>query len=259
MPHSARRIAFAALIAAGLLAAAPASAQMAACSSAARKDSLDDQLRLYTICLEGGLGKKNRAGAYNNRGVVHMRMGQMDEALSDFSRSITNDPKWGMAYLNRARIYASRGEREAALADLDQAVRRPPSRMRADAHALRGDLKAQDGAWADALADYEEALDYDKRHVSALLSKAWLLSAGPDETLWDAEAGLDAAQRAVKEEDSAVARDILALAYAANGRFEDAAREQERAIAKRVAEGLAVSAEDEETLEIYRNGGGPAR
>ena len=82
-----------------------ARADMSACSSAYVKDSLDEQIELYTICLtHGQMSAQHLAGAFINRGVAYLRKGDTDRALEDFNKSIHYDPKFGLAYLNRALI-----------------------------------------------------------------------------------------------------------------------------------------------------------
>ena len=43
-----------------------------------------------------------RAEVYNNRGVVHVSRGELDQAIADFDEAIRIYPEFAVAYANRA-------------------------------------------------------------------------------------------------------------------------------------------------------------
>ncbi len=113
-------------LAAGLFLAAPAQAQvvMSVGTGLARDCYLyakaGAQLREgVEICnralAEDPLGKKDRAGTYDNRGVVLDEMGRTDEASRDFNAAITLDPTLGDPYVNMGAMLIKQGQHEAAL------------------------------------------------------------------------------------------------------------------------------------------------
>lgn len=238
------------------LGSTPAAAEMSACVSASRKDNPDDQIRLYTLCIEsGGMRYEQLAGAYNNRGTVYMAVGRIDEAFSDFERSIHYDPDWGMAYFNRAMIHAQRGDLDAAVADIDEAVSHAPARIRGSAYAMRGQIMMQQGDCARAAADFDEAIDRERREAEPRRRKAWVLSTCPDDSVRNGEEAVELAERAVELQDSWRARDTLAAAYAEAGRFEDAVREQQAAVTALGGDGPAMTrAAVAERLALYQGG-----
>jgi tetratricopeptide (TPR) repeat protein len=212
------------------LSASPALANMAACTSAAVKDDPDDQIRLYTICLEGGLRRGDRAGGLHNRAVAYMQKGEIDLALADLNRSLEYDDEFGLTYFNRAQIYLQRGEPDLALADLERAVTLRPSRIRPDAYRQIAMVKTLLGDHAGAIDAYGEAIERDGRDPELKLANAWLLATTADESVRDGAAAEALAQDALRREDSARGHAALAAAYAAQARFEDAVREQALAI-----------------------------
>jgi tetratricopeptide (TPR) repeat protein len=227
---------------------------LAACGSAYVKKDPPDQIRLYTLCIEqGGLQVKNRAGAYNNRGVAYLQTGEIDKALADFSASIRDDPDWGLAYLNRAAIRLQRGDLEGAEADLTHAATLPPSRDRGTAYMLRGEVRRVRGDYADALKDYRQAVSFERGDKIINNALAWLLATCPEGSIRNGKEATEIAQRIVRKEDSASARDTLAAAYAETGRFDDATREESQAIAmfKGPPAGAAVL---NARLALYRSG-----
>jgi tetratricopeptide (TPR) repeat protein len=230
-----------------------ASAMPASCSSAYRKSTLEDQIRLYTLCLERGLRPEARAGAHNNRGVAYMELGDVDSALEDFTQAIRYDDDWGQAYFNCAQIHLARGDLAAAEADLDQATWLPPARNRGTAFAQRADLRAHRGDYAGALEDFDEAIRRKRREPSFLGNRAWLLATCPDPAYRNGEEAIELALRARELEDRWQIRDTLAAAYAEAGRFEDAVLEQLSAIEAADAAGVDTTPL-RARVELYRSG-----
>jgi tetratricopeptide (TPR) repeat protein len=61
------------------------------------------------------------AGAYNNRGVAYVDIGDYDHAFADFDQAIQLQPDYADAYFNRGRAYAKKGDLNHAISDYDQA------------------------------------------------------------------------------------------------------------------------------------------
>ena len=208
-----------------------AHADFSACKSAYRSKDPNRQIYFYTVCIEkGSLRATDRAGAYNNRGIAYLEIGEADKALADFTRSIQLNSGWGNAYLNRAGIYLSRGQLDLAEADLDRAVRLPPSEERPQAFTTRGELRAFRGEIAAALDDYDESIARNRNFAPAYLDKAWLLAVCPDSKFRNGATAVELAKKAVKLSDDWRSHDTLAAAYAEAGQFEDAIKEEEVAI-----------------------------
>lgn len=202
--------------------ASSAWADFSACDGALRANDPEQQIKLYTLCInQGGLPIADRAGAYNDRGNAFHRLGEVDKALQDYTWAIESDPNWATSYVNRARLYLSRG------------------------------------AWAKASADYEKAIQVGPwiAHVGleAYSGEAWLLATCRDAAVRDGPKAVKLAQKAVKYRDGPATRDTLAAAYAEAGQFEDAVREETKAIA--LAQSKTPSEDTagfQARLELYR-------
>jgi len=212
--------------------ASAAFADMSACDAASRSKSPDEQISLYTICLRTAPYKTDRAGAYNNRGLAYIAKGDLDSALSDFTASIENDPSFAVAYMNRAKINVARRHFDLAEADLDKAVRLPPGRVRAQAYEMRGMVRSVRGNYSGAVADFEQAISFDKKLDNAYTQAARILATCPDAKVRDGAKAVTLALKAVELNDTAETEDVLAAAYAEAGRFDDAVRTETSAIAK---------------------------
>ncbi len=134
------------------------------CSEAAESSgasSLD--LRACTTALqEEQLDDSARAATHVNRGVIFMRRGDRDAALSDFDQAIAMGPHAGEAFVNRGALMILSGRHAEGLADTDRALAltlREPEKAwfnRGIAHEELGDLRA-------AYADYRRAAELDPR------------------------------------------------------------------------------------------------
>ena len=147
-----------------------------------------------------------RAKALRIRGIAHYRLGDYDDAIADFSRSIGFDGKIAATYVNRAGAYQRKRDFTRAMADFDRAVALDPQEpwvffdrgkayqdMRDFVHARqdydeairlrptvatffrrRGDLRKSQGDLAGAGADFDTALQLDPQDVFAYLSRGRL-------------------------------------------------------------------------------------
>jgi tetratricopeptide (TPR) repeat protein len=106
---------------------------------------------------------------YNDRGLEHVLLGDLDAALADFTESITLAPDDAGSYLLRGNAHADRGEFDQALADFAEAMRLAPES--ADGWFHRGNLHVRRHALDDALADYNHALQLQPDHAAALFQR----------------------------------------------------------------------------------------
>ncbi|HKU63442.1 MAG TPA: tetratricopeptide repeat protein [Rhizomicrobium sp.] len=68
------------------------------------------------------LGQKDRAGTYDNRGVILDMLGRTDEAKADFNMAISLDPTLGDPYVNLGAILIKKGRHEEALVQINKGI-----------------------------------------------------------------------------------------------------------------------------------------
>lgn len=68
---------------------------------------------------------------YNNRGLMHFKNHQFEEALDDLNQALAINPKLDSAYNNRANCHAAQGDLVAAISDYDEALDINPGNLRA--------------------------------------------------------------------------------------------------------------------------------
>ena len=108
------------------------------------------------IIQQGRMNAHGLATIYFNRGLARQANGDLDQAIADFDRAITLNPKHAFAYNNRGNSYLAKGDLDRALADHELAVTLLPT------HPLpyysRGSSRRKRGDKEQAIADFRMAL-----------------------------------------------------------------------------------------------------
>jgi len=96
----------------------------------------------------------------------------LDEAIADFNKAIEINPSYALAYYQRGLARYAKGDYDGAVADSTRVIEfdRPPGWLSigADAYALRGSAKLQQGKDAEAQHDFDSAIKLDSRWKSRL-------------------------------------------------------------------------------------------
>jgi tetratricopeptide (TPR) repeat protein len=204
-------------------------------------------------------------------GIERQREGSDAEAQRHFEAAVALRPPWTPPYLSLAGLQAQSGDLDGAIRHYRASLlldpeslpghlglgtslvrnrrydlaRDPLERARSlgaqtpQLHAALALVATQQERPVDAARHYRAALTVDPEFGPAINNLAWLLATTSVASLRDGSAALDLAQRAVRASptpDPGVL-DTLAAAYAASGRFEEAVRSEERAIALMEAAG----------------------
>lgn len=127
-----------------------------------------DRLRNYNRVLQI---KPSFTRVYYNRGMAYEKVGDIQDALSDYDKGISIDPDGALDPLfRRANIYDDQGKTKQAIVDLERATKLKPTTSSSDdlAEAFYnlgifyrkiGDLKGAISAYTQALhyspSDYE--------------------------------------------------------------------------------------------------------
>jgi tetratricopeptide (TPR) repeat protein len=191
------------------------------------------------------------ASAYVGRGLAEEAVGELDQAVADYTTAIRLRPEAGPAYFFRARVRHRQEASDDALADLSEHLRLHPSDtfgnlFRSTLHKARGDLAA---AFADLHAAHRAAPN--DPHVCNNL--AWMLATCADAQLRDGTRSVALARQACEatEWKNAFCLGTLGAALAETGAYAEAIHWQ--------SEALELYPDDEKPagqarLELYRNG-----
>ena len=106
------------------------------------------------------------ASEYTKRGITEMNKADYDDAIIDYTRAITLDPKNTGAYYNRGVGYARKDDNDDAIADFTKAIGlgfNNPS-----VFASRGDVYVTTKDYPHAIQDYSRAIQLDPKSATYL-------------------------------------------------------------------------------------------
>lgn len=121
--------------------------------------SLSEGERICTRAIEAEVMKlENRAATYTNRGVLRMRAGKYDAALSDYAVAKNLKPELGAIWLNEGDAYIFLKDYANALASLDKAIELGSQDLYA-AYYNRAIARENTGDVAGAYHDFQKSLE----------------------------------------------------------------------------------------------------
>lgn len=204
----------------------------------------DDAVASY----ERALQLRPRYGkALSNLGDTLVVLGRADEAIRRYELAVAADPSMPEARNNLGAALWRKGELLRAERELQEAIRLKPDY--AEAWFNLGHTAVRDKRLADAAGHFRKAATLKDDWVLALTTAAWVLSTAGDSIARAPAEAMTLAERAVRLTARRDARtlDVLAVAYASGGRFDDAvntAREAQAladpALARDIAARLAM-------------------
>jgi lipoprotein NlpI len=134
--------------------------------SCVQNQDVVQQIKSCTALIQsGGETTKNRALAYNSRGIAYYNEKDLDRAVADYSEAIRLDPKYAAAYNNRGVAYRDRGDFDGAIADFSDAILLAPNY--AFAFGNRGVAYFQKKDLDRAIADFNDVILLDPKSVPA--------------------------------------------------------------------------------------------
>lgn len=224
--------------------------------------------------------------AHFNLAVLLGRTGRQEEAAQHLERAVALDPEDLATRVLWARVLAGLGQTERAVAELEEVLRLDATD--ADARLALAAIDTGRGDHAGAALQYGHLLeltpDDPRVHLgrarSLLLAGSYgpavvaldeanrrfpenlalsnllarLLAACPDPAIRDPERALALAQRVVDTRLTLEHAETLAMALAAAGRFDEAARWQHRVVSQEEASTGTVSPQRSQRLELYEAG-----
>jgi tetratricopeptide (TPR) repeat protein len=107
---------------------------------------------------EEAMTRTNRAATFVNRGVLRMRNGRYDQALSDYAEALQIDATLGAAHLNAGAAHIYKKDFGAALAPLNEAIRLNSTDIFA-AYYNRAIARENTGDLPGAYADFQKSLE----------------------------------------------------------------------------------------------------
>jgi tetratricopeptide (TPR) repeat protein len=168
--------------------------------------------------------KPDHAVANFNISVVDMLKGNLDDAAAHLRKAIAVRGDYAEAHNNLGILLMREGSLDPAIAQFREVLRIHPDSS--DAHYNLGRALLGAGRTAEAVGHLRVALVARPDSLSMLDDLAWILATTPDDTLRNPKEAVTLAQHAadLTGRKNASVLDTLGAAYAADGRFDDAAQ-----------------------------------
>jgi tetratricopeptide (TPR) repeat protein len=192
---------------------------------------------------------------YINLGAALSRQGKYDEAIKYINKALELDPKYANARSKKGTVLMMAGRLKEAVADLNEGLQ-----TSTDAMEVYVNLAIAYGRLGDnelSLRNRSKAMGLKSDNPETLNNLAWLLATGEDISVADAKKAVELAQGACELTGYKKPGflDTLAAAYAAAGRFEEAAKTAEQAVDTAKAGGQEdLIGEVQKRMELYKTG-----
>ncbi len=192
------------------------------------KGRVDDAISHYQHALQI---HPDYAQAHVNLGNALLQKGRVDDAIPHFQHALQTDPDCAPAHVNLGAILLQKGKVDDAIAHFQKALQIKPGL--AEAHSSLGNALRQKGRVAEAIAQFQQALQLQPDDAEVQNNLAWLLATCPEASLRNGDKAVQLAQRAneLAGGKNPVVLRTLAAALAEAGRFGDARRSAQQAIA----------------------------
>ena len=112
------------------------------------------------------------ADIYNDRGLAHFELQNLEAAMNDFHLAIHFNPDDYRAYFNRGCICGRTGDNFGAMRDFSQVIRNNPSN--AQAYVNRGIANYNLGYYQKAISDLQQASKYFEQQKQIIFSERTL-------------------------------------------------------------------------------------
>jgi len=194
------------------------------------------------------------AEAHYTLGIVHAQRAESGAAVAEFAEAARLRPGYGEALVNQGALLAGAGRAREAESLYTAAIRSAPAT--AQAYHNLGLLLLGARRYREAIDAFRGGVRVAPDNAGMQNALAWLRATSPDGALRDGAEAVALAERVVaagaRRDPNAL--DTLGAAYAESGRFDDARRAAEEAVALARAAGDAPLAS-----EIESRGRGYAR
>lgn len=164
----------------------------------------------------------NYVNAHNNLGSVMAAQGRSAEAMAHYRHALEIDPTSAEAHNNLGSVLLYLGRTDQAFDHLRRALELRSAFP--DAHYNMARLLRAQGRPKEASLQFGEALRLRPDWPAVLSDYAWMLATHSDERVRDPQRAIRLAERAVEltNQRQPAPLDVLAAAYAAGGRFDQA-------------------------------------
>ena len=203
-------------------------------SALLKKGSVDEAITHFQRALQI---TPDYVNAHLNLGNALLKKGSVDEAITHFQRALQIKPDYVEAHLNLGNALLKKGSVDEAIAHYRKALQIKPDS--AEVHIILGNALLKKGSVDEAITHYQKTLQIKPDSVEAQNNLAWVLATALQASLRNGHQAVELAQQAnqLAGGENPIVLRTLAAAYAEAGRFSDAQRSAQKAMAMARAAG----------------------
>jgi cytochrome c-type biogenesis protein CcmH/NrfG len=165
---------------------------------------------------------QNNDVAQNNLGIVFLRQGKVDEAISLLQAAVDIRPDNSPAHENLAKALLQKGQVADALIHYRKLLQLQPDNI--EVHNIVGTVLTQQNRVAEGVEEWEKVLAIQPENGNAMSNLAWVFATSPDQSLRDGPKAVRLAEQALRLSGGRIPIlfRTLAAAYAESGDFSKA-------------------------------------
>lgn len=172
----------------------------------------------------------NNDVAKNNLGIVYLRQGKLDEAISLLQTAVDLRPDNSPAHENLAKALLQKGDVAAALLHYQTLLQLQPDNV--ETHNIVGTVLIQQGRIREGVEEWQKVLAIQPDNGNAMSNLAWVYATSPDDSVRDGTKAVQLAGEALRISGARIPIIFrtLAAAYAESGQFSEAIQTAQRGI-----------------------------
>jgi tetratricopeptide (TPR) repeat protein len=172
----------------------------------------------------------NNDVAENNLGIVYLRQGNLDEAISLLQAAVDLRPDNSPAHENLAKALLQKGKVTDALIHYRKLLELQPDNI--EVHNIVGTVLIQQGRIREGVEEWQKVLEIQPDNGNAMSNLAWVLATSPDDSLRDGAKAVQLAEQAMRISGRRipVLFRTLAATYAERGQFSEAIQTAQQGI-----------------------------
>jgi protein O-mannosyl-transferase len=164
----------------------------------------------------------NNDVAENNLGIVFLRQGKVDQALSLLQAAVDLRPDNSPAHENLAKALLQKGQVADALVHYRKLLKLQPDNI--EVHNIVGTVLIQQGRIREGVEEWQKVLAIQPDNGNAMSNLAWVFATSPEDPLRDGKRAVQLAEDAMRISGRRIPIIFrtLAAAYAESGEFSKA-------------------------------------
>lgn len=179
----------------------------------------------------------NNDVAENNLGIVFLRQGKLDDAISLLQAAVDLRPDNSPAHENLAKALLQKGQVADALIHYQKLLELQPDNI--EVHNIVGTVLIQQGRIREGVEEWQKVLAIQPDNGNAMSNLAWVFATSPDDSLRDGAKAVRLAEEALRISGRRIPIIFrtLAAAYAESGQFSQAIQTAQQGIELANSEG----------------------